>query len=77
MQIQDVLFNGTPSLQPDEMKARLSDLAQEIVSLIVGSGTEHSYELLNGFVGDLFMSATKQSIKENRRTGRGYRKSQS
>lgn len=67
MQIQDVLFNGSPSLQPDEMKARLSDLAQEIVSLIVESDAEHSHELLSGFVGDLFMSATKQSIKEDRR----------
>ena len=56
-----------PSLQPDEMKARLSDLAQEIVSLIVESDAEHSHELLSGFVGDLFMSATKQSIKEDRR----------
>lgn len=67
MQIQDVLFNAPPSLQPDEMKARLSDLAQEIVSLIVESDAEHSHELLSGFVGDLFMSATKQSIKEDRR----------
>ena len=67
MQIQDVLFDGNPSLQPDEMKAWLSDLAQEIVSFIVESDAEHSHELLSGFVGDLFMSATKQSIKEDRR----------
>ena len=67
MQIQDVLFDGEPSPQPDEMRVRLSDLAQEIVSLLVESDAEHSHELLSSFVGDLLMSATKQSIKEDRR----------
>lgn len=65
--IQEALFDGNPALRPDEMKARLSELAQEIVSVIVENDSEHSQELLSAFVGDLFMSATKQSIREDRR----------
>lgn len=67
MQIQDIFFDSAPSMQPGEMRARLSELAQEIVSAIVESDSEHSQELLSSFVGDLFMSATKQSIQEERR----------
>lgn len=65
--IQNALFDGNPSPQPDQMRSQLSKLAQEIVSAIVESDLEHSQELLSGFVGELLMSATKQTLKEDRR----------
>lgn len=51
----------------EKLRRHLHDLAEEIVSLLVESDAEHSHELLSSFVGDLLMSATKQSIKEDRR----------
>ena len=65
--IHAVLFDGNSALRPDEIKARLSELAQEIVSVIMESDAENSHELLSDFVGELFMSATKQSLREDRR----------
>lgn len=66
-QIQNALFDGNFSLQPDEMKVQLSKLAQEIVSAVLENNLEHSQELLSGFVGELLMSATQQTLKEDRR----------
>ena len=66
-QLQDILFGADTALSPDEMKPRLTDLAEEIVSFLAENDAEHSQELLSGFVSDLFMSATQQTIKENRR----------
>ncbi len=66
-QIQDVIFGENASLTSDEMKARLSDLAGDIVSLIAENESVNSQELLSGFVADLFMCATQQTIKKDRR----------
>lgn len=49
------------------LKEQLSVLAQNIVSDISQRDPEHSQELLSGFVSELFLAATQQSIREKRR----------
>lgn len=45
----------------------LSELAQNLVSDIARRDPEHSQELLSGFVSELFLAATQQSLREKRR----------
>lgn len=49
------------------LRERLSELAENIVTDILQRDPEHSQELLSGFVSELFLSATQQSIREHRR----------
>lgn len=51
----------------EEMKAELKSLAEDIVASINQKDSVNSQELLSVFVSELFLSATKQSIRADRR----------
>lgn len=60
-------FGGDEVLSVDGMKEHLRGLADEIVSGLNEKDPAHSQELLSVFVSELFLSATKQSIRAERR----------
>ncbi len=51
----------------EKLRRRLHDLAAEIVSGLNEHAPANSQELLSAFVSELFLSATKQAIQEERR----------
>ncbi|MEY8576553.1 hypothetical protein AALD01_19920 [Oscillospiraceae bacterium 21-37] len=52
---------------PETLKEQLSGLAKQLISDISTADPEHSQELLSGFVSELFLAATQQSLRESRR----------
>ena len=62
------VFAAEEGAQPlEELKARLSGLAADIVAQVTKSAPADSLELLSGFVTELFKEAAQQSIREDRR----------
>ena len=55
------------NLEAETVKEQLSELARSLISDISACDPEHSQELLSGFVSELFLAATQQSIRETRR----------
>ena len=58
---------GNSSLTVEEMRGQMHDLAQEIVLALNEQAPADSQELLSVLVSELFLSATKFSLKEERR----------
>ena len=52
---------------PDTVKEQLAGLAKQLASDISAADPAHSQELLGGFVSELFLAATQQSLREKRR----------
>ena len=52
---------------PDTVKEQLAGLAKQLVLDISAADPAHSQELLGGFVSELFLAATQQSLREKRR----------
>lgn len=50
-----------------ELRECLPELAENIVERITDQDPEHSQELLGAFVSQLFLAATKQSMRRERR----------
>lgn len=50
----------------ENIKDQLRGLAQDIVSTITAQNAENSQELLSMFVSELFLSATQQSMRQER-----------
>lgn len=66
--ILDETLGGTGAVgSTEELKSELRGLANDIVSAIRTQDLENSQELLSAFVSELFISATQQSIREERR----------
>ncbi len=70
-EIPENLFSLLQIPDPDNptitVKEQLSELAKMLITNISACDPEHSQELLSGFVSELFLAATQQSIKEFRR----------
>jgi DNA invertase Pin-like site-specific DNA recombinase len=64
-QIKDLFASENGSA--DEMKAQVQSLAQDIVCALKEQAPTHSQELLSVLVSELFLSATKLTMKEERR----------
>ena len=64
-QIKDLFSSENGSA--DEMKAQVQSLAQDIVCALKEQAPAHSQELLSVLVSELFLSATKLTMKEERR----------
>ena len=64
-QIKDLFSSENGSA--DEMKAQVQSLAQDIVCALKEQAPTHSQELLSVLVSELFLSATKLTMKEERR----------
>lgn len=64
-QIKDLFASENGSA--DEMKAQVQSLAQDIVCALKEQAPTHSQELLSVLVSELFLSATKLIMKEERR----------
>ena len=54
-------------LNTETVKEQLSELARSLIADISACDPEHSQELLSGFVSELFLAATQQSLRETRR----------
>ncbi|NBK79435.1 hypothetical protein D5272_12775 [bacterium D16-76] len=59
---------NAPSVEENEkkMRQRLHGLVDEIITELIDCAPDNRQELLSGFVSELFMSAAKQSIREER-----------
>ena len=64
-QIKDLFASENGSA--DEMKAQVQSLAQDIVCALKEQAPAHSQELLSVLVSELVLSATKLTMKEERR----------
>lgn len=56
-----------PGLPPEALKEQLSGLAKQLIEDISAADPVHSQELLSGFVSELFLAATQQTLREARR----------
>ena len=54
-------------LSSETVREQLSELARSLIADISACDPEHSQELLSGFVSELFLAATQQSLRETRR----------
>ena len=50
-----------------ELRDGLSELAESVVAHIIDQDPEHHQELLSAFVSQLFLCATRQSMREERK----------
>ena len=66
-QIKDLFGSENRPLTADEMKVQVQSLAQDIVRALKEQAPYHSQELLSVLVSELFLSATKLTMKEERR----------
>ncbi len=66
-QIKDLFGSENRPLTADEMKIQVQSLAQDIVCALKEQAPSHSQELLSVLVSELFLSATKLTMKEERR----------
>ncbi len=66
-QIKDLFGSENRPLTADEMKIQVQSLAQDIVRALKEQAPCHSQELLSVLVSELFLSATKLTMKEERR----------
>ena len=66
-QIKDLFGSENRPLTADEMKVQVQSLAQDIVRALKEQAPSHSQELLSVLVSELFLSATKLTMKEERR----------
>ena len=66
-QIKDLFGSENRPLTADEMKVQVQSLAQDIVRALKEQAPYHSQELLSVLVSELFLSATKFTMKEERR----------
>ena len=60
-------LDGISSAGEGELDRRLEALAESIVADIAGQDPDRCQELLSAFVSHLFLSATKQSLRQERR----------
>lgn len=67
MSILSLTEGGSQQEKEALLKQRLHELAEEIVTDLNGQSPTRSRELLSGFVSELFLAATQQTIKEDRR----------
>ena len=66
-QIKDLFGSENRPLTADEMKVQVQSLAQDSVRALKEQAPYHSQELLSVLVSELFLSATKLTMKEERR----------
>lgn len=57
---------STEDENEEKMRRRLHNLVEEIITDLIDCAPDNRQELLSGFVSDLYMSAAKQSIREER-----------
>lgn len=64
---RDFSFDTENVADAASLSEQLSELAQNLVYGLAQRDPEHSQELLSGFVSELFLAATQQSLREKRR----------